>query len=171
MASLLVRAERVLQRASQALVDVAGAMLAAMVVLINVEVVARYGFNSSTLIADEYSGYLFVWSTLLAFGYALHTGQFLRVEAVVERFGRRGKAASELVAAIAGVAVSAVCVYASWQLLSASLRLGTRSIQPSATPLWIVQIVMPFAFAWLVVLYLAAIVRIGARKPSAEPSP
>ncbi|HVO86992.1 MAG TPA: TRAP transporter small permease [Casimicrobiaceae bacterium] len=169
--SWLAAGDRVLQRASHALLDLAGAMLALMAVLINVEVVARYGLNSSTLISDEYSGYLFVWSTLLAFGYALHTGQFLRVEAVVDRFGRRGKAASELIAAIAGLAVSAVCVYATWQLLSASFRLGTRSIQPSATPLWIVQTVLPFAFAWLALLYLAAIVRIGARRPSDEPLP
>ena len=153
-------AERFLARASLALCAFAGLLLAVMAVLINVEVVARYVFNSSTLIADEYSGYLFVWSTLLAFGYAFHAGQFLRVDAVVHRFRGRTKAASELLAAVAGLAVSAICVYATWQLFEASWRFGTRSIQPSATPLWIMQIALPFSFAWLALLYVATIARI-----------
>jgi TRAP-type C4-dicarboxylate transport system permease small subunit len=153
-------AERFLARASLALCAFAGLLLAMMAVLINVEVVARYGLNSSTLIADEYSGYLFVWSTLLAFGYAFHTGQFLRVDAVVHRLRGRTKTASELLAAVAGLAVSAICVYATWQLFEASWRFGTRSIQPSATPLWIMQIALPFAFAWLALLHLGVIVRI-----------
>ena len=74
-------------RASTALCDFSGVMLVAMAMLINVEVVARYGFNTSTLIADEYGGYLFVWMTLLGFAHALRTGQFLRVEALVVKLG------------------------------------------------------------------------------------
>lgn len=171
MTALLDAGERVLTRASRLLCALAAALLAVMAVLINVEVVARYGFNSSTLIADEYSGYLFVWSTLLAFGHAFHTGQFLRVDAVVHRLRGRPRAASELLAAIAGLAVSVICVYATWQLFAASWRFGTRSIQPSATPLWIVQTVLPFAFAWLALLYLGAIARILSRKTEGAANP
>ena len=169
MTSWLAAGERILTRVSVALCVFAGALLAVMAVLINVEVIARYGFNTSTLIADEYSGYLFVWSTLLAFGYAFHTGQFLRVDAVIHRLRGRPRVASELVAAIAGLAVSVICIYATWQLFGASWRLGTRSIQPSATPLWTMQIVLPFAFAWLALLYLGAIARIlrGRTEPVA----
>jgi TRAP-type C4-dicarboxylate transport system permease small subunit len=160
VASIITAIDRILDRVSRALCALASAFLALMAVLINVEIIARYGFNTSTLISDEYSGYLFVGCTLLAFGYAFNAGQFLRVDAVVHRLRGRPRAASELVAATAGLAVSAICVYATWQLFEASWRLGTRSIQPSATPLWIVQIIVPFAFGWLALLYLGAIARL-----------
>src|SRR5512132_2407471 len=101
-----------------------------MVVLINVEVAARYVFNASTLIADEYSGYLFVWLTLLGFGYALQSGQFLRVESVVARLSAPALGAGVLVVALAALAVTVVCIDATWSLLAASWRFGSRLIQP-----------------------------------------
>lgn len=156
--STLHATARWLERSSRFSCDFAGWLLAAMAVLINVEIIARYVLNTSTLIADEYSGYLFVWSTLLGFGYALQNGQFLRVETLVTRLGRRGQLASELLAAIAGLLVALVCTYATSLLLLAALRFGTRSIQPSATPLWIPELLLPLAFAWLCVLYLHQIV-------------
>jgi TRAP-type mannitol/chloroaromatic compound transport system permease small subunit len=171
VSSVIVAVDRLLDRVSRALCAVAGFCLVAMAVLINVEIIARYVFNTSTLISDEYSGYLFVGCTLLAFGYAFNTGQFLRVDAVVHRFGGRALVASELMSAIAGLAVSAICVYATWELFAASWRLGTRSIQPSATPLWMVQVIVPFAFAWLVLLYLGAIVRILAHRSGSTAAP
>jgi TRAP-type C4-dicarboxylate transport system permease small subunit len=168
---MIAMLERILDRVSRALCALAGFFLVAMAVLINVEIIARYVFNTSTLISDEYSGYLFVGCTLLAFGYAFNTGQFLRVEAVVHRFGGRALVASELLAAIAGLAVSVVCVYATWELFAGSWRLGTRSIQPSATPLWIVQVIVPFAFGWMVLLYAGAIVRIVAHRSRSTGAP
>jgi TRAP-type C4-dicarboxylate transport system permease small subunit len=167
--TVLQTAGQVLERGSRALCDLAGWMLAAMVVLINVEVVARYLFGASTLIADEYSGYLFVWGTLLGFGYALQTGQFLRVEGLVARLGAAGQRAAGLLAAVVGLGVALVCVYATWALFAGSWRFGTRSIQPSGTPLWAVQALLPLAFAWLCVLYLHTIARLlgGVREPAA----
>ena len=50
-----------------------------MAVLINVEVILRYLFNSSTLIADEYSGYLFVWMTLLTTFRALSVNPYMNI--------------------------------------------------------------------------------------------
>ena len=157
---------RALERWSRWSCDVAGWMLAAMAILINVEVVARYVLNTSTLISDEYSGYLFVWSTLLGFGYALQNGQFLRVESLVARLGPRAQSASELLAAIAGLLVALVCTYATSLLLMAALRFGTRSIQPSATPLWLPELILPLAFAWLCVLYLHQIVAVSRGRRS-----
>jgi len=157
---------RMLERWSRWSCDFAGWLLASMAVLINVEICARYLFNTSTLIADEYSGYLFVWSTLLGFGYALQSGQFLRVESLVAQLGRRARAASELLAALVGLTVALVCVYATGTLLLAAWRFGTVSIQPSATPLWIPQLALPLAFAWLCVLYVHQIVVTLVRGPA-----
>src|SRR5260221_12462614 len=61
-------AERIggaLTRVEAGLTGVADLLLLLLLVLINVEVVARYGFNTSTLIADESGGFLFAWGTIL----------------------------------------------------------------------------------------------------------
>ena len=151
-----------LDRITRGLADFSGVLLALVVVLVNLEVVLRYGFGKSTLLADEYSGYFFVWMSLLGFGYALDTGQFLRVEAFVERLHGPSREAAELFGALAGAVVAAVSTYGCFLTFYASWKFGTRSIQPSATPLWLPQAVMPFAFAWLVVLY-ARIAALRAR--------
>jgi TRAP-type C4-dicarboxylate transport system permease small subunit len=150
----LDRTGELLDRWSRRLCDLAGWLLAAMAILINVEIVFRYAFNSSTLISDEYSGYLFVWATLLGFGYALQNGQFLKVETLVSRLSARGRHATEALGALCGLFVAAVCVYATGVLFYASWRFGTASIQPSATPLWLPQLVLPLGFAGLCILYL-----------------
>src|SRR5438105_11859944 len=121
---------RILERWSRWSCDFAGWLLASMAVLINVEICARYLFNTSTLIADEYSGYLFVWSTLLGFGYALQNGHFLKVETLVSRLGPRGQHASTILAAFAGLVVAAVCTYATGALFYGSWRFATASRQP-----------------------------------------
>lgn len=134
--------------------DLAGLMLVAMAVLIGVEIAVRGLLGTSTLLADEYSGYLFVWITMIGFAQALQEGAFLRVDSLVQRLGRRGQAAADLVSALTGLAVAAACTYATAVLLMANHRFGTVSIQPSATPLWIPQLVLPVGFAALCLLYL-----------------
>jgi TRAP-type C4-dicarboxylate transport system permease small subunit len=148
---------------SRALTDFCGVLLVLVVVLINVEIVLRYFFGSSTLIADEYSGYMFTWMSLLGFGYALQSGQFLRVEAFVDRLHGMPREWVELIGSIAGFAVAVISTYACFKTFGASWRFDTRSIQPSATPLWIPQIGLPFAMGWLSLLYLRLIARhVGA---------
>lgn len=133
--------------------DAAGLMLVAMVILINIEIVARGVFGKSTLLADEYSGYLFVWATLIGFAHALQTGAFLRVEGLIDRLSPRWRAWADVLSAVVGLVVAAVCTYATGTLVLASLRYGTVSIQPSATPLWMPQVIMPICFAALVLIY------------------
>ena len=69
--------------------------------------------DTSPLEADEYSGYLFVWITMIGFAQALQEGAFLRVDSLVQRLGRRGQAAADLVSALTGLAVAAACTYAT----------------------------------------------------------
>lgn len=153
MESHVAPANRLFHRIALYIGDFAGLLLVAIVVLVNVEVVLRYVFGSSTLIADEYSGYFFVWMSLLGFGYAIEMGQFLRVEAFVERVQGAPRNILELLSAIVCATLAAITAYGCAVVFLINWRFGTPSVQPSATPLWLPQIVMPVAFAWLVVLY------------------
>lgn len=139
--------------------DAAGLMLVVMAALIGVEIVVRSAFGTSTMIADEFSGYLFVWITLLGFAHAIQSGAFLRVDNFVARLSPRPQAALECVSALAGMAVTAVCAYATGLLWLNSWNFGTVSIQPSATPLYLPQAILPIGFVLLFVLYAASAIR------------
>ena len=151
------------------LVWMAAAMLGAMVLLINVEVFGRYAVGFSTLIADEYSGYLFTWMTLLCAVYALRSERMLKVEAGVRLLPPAGRDVALLLSSLLGAVVSLALVYATWQLLSINWIFNSSSLQPSRTPLWVPQSIMPVGFALLCLAYLerllAAILRLSGHIP------
>ena len=157
------RVGRFLDRASALLCDLGGLLLLLTIVLVNIEVFMRYGFGRSTLIADEYSEYFFVWMTLLAFSHALRTGQFIRVEVVVRRMPPWLHAISQISAALAGLFVSLVLAFACVGLVSGNLRFGSVSIQPSQTPLWLPQLILPAGLFWLAINYAELAISGAAR--------
>jgi TRAP-type C4-dicarboxylate transport system permease small subunit len=142
-----------------ALGRLAAFLLIALLVLINVEVAARYVFNTSTLIADEYGGYLMAWMTMLGAVHILRADRHLTMTALVDRLSPRGQNVAGVVAALIGLAISAVLLYATCVLVGNTARFGTRSIQPSATPLLWPQLIMPLGYALLCLAYVEEIAR------------
>jgi TRAP-type C4-dicarboxylate transport system permease small subunit len=139
----------VFDRLGTALVGTSAVLLALMGVLMNVEIVSRYVFKTSTQIADEYSGYLFTWMTLFCFLAALRSGRLLRVEAAVNKMPRGLRRALEVVGAAVGAVSSLVLAYATWEVAAASLEFGSRSLQTSETPLFYPQVAMPVCLGLL----------------------
>jgi TRAP-type C4-dicarboxylate transport system permease small subunit len=164
---------RVLSRVERALGRFAAVLLIVLLVLINVEVVARYGFNRSTLVADEYGGYLMGWITMLGAIHLLRADRHLTMTWLVDRMSPRGQNFVGLVAAIIGLGVSMVLCYATAVLVGSSWRFGTTSIQPSATLLIWPQLLLPFGYGLLSVAYIEEILRrlVGLRPRRADNVP
>jgi TRAP-type C4-dicarboxylate transport system permease small subunit len=81
---------RVFAAIESALGRLAGFLLIALLALINVEVVARYVFSTSTLIADEYGGYLMAWVTMLGAVHILRADRHLTMTVFVDRLSAAG---------------------------------------------------------------------------------
>ena len=154
LAGILASTEFVLGR-------LAGLLLVAMLILINVEVVARYVFGGSTLVADEYGGYLMAWITMLGAIHLLRADRHLTMTWMVDRLSPRVQNVVGICAALIGLAVSAVLLYATYLLVTNSARFGTTSIQPSATPLVWPQLILPIGYALLCLAYVEEILRRG----------
>ena len=152
MASALASAELVLGR-------VAAVLLVLLLVLINVEVVARYLFNGSTLVADEYGGYLMAWITMLGAVHLLRADRHLTMTWLVDRLSPPARNAVAIVAAVIGLAIGMVLTYSTSLLVIGSARFGTLSIQPSATPLVWPQLILPAGYALLCLAYVEEIAR------------
>lgn len=159
MIALVERAGRALGRVEAGLTGLADLLLVALLVLINVEVVARYGFGRSTLIADEYGGYLFVWITMLGALHLLRSDKYLMMTWAVDKLGPAARNRIAIGSAMIGLVVSLVSLHAAIGLVQISWRFGSLSIQPSATPLVWPQLVLPLGYGVLVLAYAEEILR------------
>ena len=153
------RAMGAIERALEAFACV---LLLALLVLTNVEVVARYGFGTSTLIADEYGGYAMVWMTMLGAVHLLRADRHLSMTAIVDRLSPLGRRAAGFVAALIGLVICTVLLYSTAALVLASAKFGTVSIQPSRTALVWPQAILPLGYAVLCAAYLEELIRRAA---------
>ena len=72
------------------------AILAIMSILVFLNVVLRYGFNSSISVTEEVSRYLFVWLTFLGAVLAFNERQHVSVNVFVEKLSTRGQSVLRL---------------------------------------------------------------------------
>lgn len=149
----------VLDRLGDTLSAVARYMLLAILVLINVEVAGRYAFGYSTLISDEYSGYMFTWVLMFGFLYAQRNGHFLRVSMLRLRLPPRGRHALDAFSAALGATLSAIVGFGTWKMVSLSWLFGSTSNFASQTPLVIPQVALPFGMALLFLSFLDEVLR------------
>lgn len=132
---------------------IAALCLILMFFLVNFEIVLRSFFDTSTLIADEYSGYLFSWLVLLGLLPAAREGRMLRVEFGLAAMSQRGRKFAGIFASLIGFVVSVIFGHSGYLLATTSYRFHSVN-ELSHTPVWIGQSVMPLAFAVLAIYYL-----------------
>lgn len=125
-----------------------------MVILINVEVVGRYFLNFSTLIADEYSAYLFVGCSFLGFAYTFRKGDFPRVNTLTGRLTPRYVKYFRFGACIIGFLFSITLTYETGKRSYVSYLYHSKSLQPSMTPLFIPQLMLPIGMASMAIIFL-----------------
>ncbi|RYF36890.1 MAG: TRAP transporter small permease subunit [Comamonadaceae bacterium] len=159
--SRLFRATETLARIAQAL---ACLLLLASFVLINAEVVARYAFNSSTLVADEYSTYFFAGMVYLGLTNALHRDRLIKVDlpSAWSRFS--GSTAVRIVVAALGLLLNLTLLYAMFLTTALSWRFQSRSIQPSQTLLFYPQSVVLLALGTAALTALLIFVGVCRRR-------
>jgi len=143
---------------------IATVCLFVMVLLINIEVIGRYFLGFSTLIADEYSAYLFVGCSFLGFAYAFRKGNFLRVNTLLDRLPSHCLRYFHLGSCILSSLFSLALTYELIKLPYTSYLYHSKSIQPSATPLFIPQLILPIGMASMTIALLSETIRTLVRK-------
>ena len=130
-----------------------------IVTLILVEIVLRTFFNSSTMISDEYSGYLMVTMVMLGLSYTLAEGSHIRITILSERLKGRAAQSLDLVATLIAAALCGYALYHSlWMVQDTySYRILADSI--SETPLYLPQILIPVGLLLLELQLIAHFLR------------
>ena len=79
------------------------------------------------IVADEYGGYLMAWITMLGAVHLLRSDQHLTMTAFVNRLPPRARNGAGIVAAIIGLGVCIVLLYATGVLVGSTARLSPRA--------------------------------------------
>ena len=129
-------------------------LLILLVILILVEIIGRSFFNTSTMIADEYSGYFYLAAVFLALAFTFHEEGHIRITIVTSRLGHKGRRMMDIFAGAMSTGVMGFVIYYCWLFMVDAHEMEMLSENVSETPLYLTQIPMPlgvglflFAFA------------------------
>ncbi|MGU3400893.1 TRAP transporter small permease [Brucellaceae bacterium D45D] len=89
-------------------------LLAGMAIMVFLNVVLRYGFNSGLNISDEMSRYFFVWLTFIGAVVTFREHSHLGVETLVMLFGRRGRIICMILSNLIIIGCSAIFFWGTW---------------------------------------------------------
>lgn len=90
-------------------------LLSGMAIMVFLNVVLRYGFNSGLNVSDELSRYFFVWVTFIGAVVTFREHSHVGVETLVMMFGRRGRIICMILSNIIIIAVSAIFFWGTWK--------------------------------------------------------
>jgi len=121
-----------------------------LIVLILVEILGRSFFQYSTMIADEYSGYLYLSAVFFGLAYALNHESHIRISIITSRLGASASRWVDVFCGLMGVATMSVVVYYAWIFMMDTKSMDMVSEGVSQTPLYLTQIpvVVGSALLW-----------------------
>ena len=129
---------------------ISGIAVLFMVFLITLEVAGRKLFGFSTLVADEFSGYLLVVTTFMGGAYTLKMKGFTRMETIYNRFKGGSRWMIDLAFNLVSLVFLMIVDYWLWVHILSSYRSGLTSISIFQTPLYIPQLFMGIGVTLLV---------------------
>lgn len=143
-----------IERLSKGSAYLAGATLVGLVLLILTEIFLRSFFNISTMIADEYSGYLYLASIFLSLGYAFSQDAHIRINIITSRLSKKVNKKIDILAAVITLGVLAFALYRTILFTYDSYELEMLSESVSETPLYLTQLAMPVG----IIIFILAVV-------------
>ncbi|MFH0914215.1 MAG: TRAP transporter small permease subunit [Chloroflexota bacterium] len=152
-------------RISYVLTFLGGIMLLLMTALVTVEVTMRYGFRTSTLVADELAPYLLVGMLYFGLAYGLQKDRHVKVELATARMRPRTKRYLRQFLSLLTVPLAAICLWRIGLLVWESYRLGVSTPGMLHTPQYLPQILV---LVGLLVFLLQAAVQVRREFSPAE---
>lgn len=155
---------RIIDTVSEKLGNMLSILIPAMVVVLAIEVVARYAFQSPTVWAHETSIFLYGYCGMLAGAYTLKHRGHINVDILYSRLSPRKKAILNVLTGFLFFLMVGLVIYQGWKMGMKSLVMHEHTSSPWAPPLAHFRLVIPVgAFLlllqgianWIRNLYLA----------------
>lgn len=133
--------------------------MAAIVLLIVVEIVLRSLFDTSTLVASEYGGYLLVAVVCFGFAYTMREGAFIRISFVRHVLPAPLQRMLDSVAGVAGAVITGYALKYSAVMVWETYDLEITADTIAETPLWVPQLTIPLGLFMLLLQIVAFTMR------------
>ena len=134
-------------------------LLVSLVLLILSEIFIRYFFNTSTLIADEYSGYLFLASVFLGLSYTFKENAHIRINILTSRMSEKSNKLIDIFAGSITIVVLLFALYRTILFTFDSYEMEMLSESVSQTPLYLTQLVMPLGLSLFILSVLIFVIK------------
>lgn len=134
-------------------------LLISLVLLILTEIFIRYFFNTSTLIADEYSGYLFLASVFLGLSYTFKENAHIRINILTSRMSKKSNKIIDVFAGTVTIIVLVFALYRTVLFTLDSYEMQMLSESVSQTPLYLTQLVMPLGLSLFILSVLIFVIK------------
>lgn len=136
-----------------------GLVIVSLVLLILIEIFIRYSFDMSTMIADEYSGYLYLASIFLGLAYTFNEKAHIRINIVTSRLNKKANRVIDIIAGLISTLVLSFAFYRTVLFAYDSYELEMLSEAVSETPLYLTQIVMPLGLSLFILSTLVFVIK------------
>lgn len=128
-------------------------LLVFMTLLVFVEVVMRFVFNTGLSWAQELTLYLSAWFVLLGAGYGIRVAAHIGVDAAVKLLPSRGRRIVAVMALLLCLVYCGLFLFGSWTYLSKMYLIGI-DLEDLPVPKWAAQGALLLGFTLLTVRFL-----------------
>lgn len=170
---ILQALDRMTAAASLLFIALGAAITIVMALSITYSVFQRYILNTPQVWTDELMGYLMVALVMFGLGETVRRGDHINVDLFTARLGPRGQAAARIWGLAAMIAVAAVLLVRSWDMIAFSRMVGLLSDGYLAVPIWIPQSSLLIGFSLMILASVNQMLRIifGLEEPPHRDTP
>jgi len=131
--------------------------MAVLIVSIFVNILLRAFFESGLSWLEEFSRYVFVFSTFLGASIAVETDQHPKMSAVIDLAPKKISLTLQVIGSLFCAVLSAVVAYYGYQQILRMI--GNNAMASSLpVPMWVVYLIIPLAMAVSTIRYLCLVV-------------
>ena len=134
-------------------------LLVSLTLLILTEIFIRYFFNLSTMIADEYGGYLYLALIFLGLAYTFNENAHIRINIVTSKMSEKSNRFVDVIAGIITILILLFALYRTILFTYDSYSMEMVSEAVSATPLYLTQLVMPLGITLFLLVVIVFVLK------------
>lgn len=120
----------------------ASLLLVGLTCLILTEIIGRSFFDYSTMLADEYSGYLYLALVFLGLAYTFDENEHIRINLIISKLSKSKNRTIDIVVSAMLLAILLYAIYYTYALTYDSYEMEMVSEGVSETPIYLTQIPM-----------------------------
>ncbi len=141
---------RIINRAEEAVICI---LLVLTTLIVFIDVVMRFGFNTGFMWSQELTLHMSAWFVLFGSSYGLKVGSHIGMDAFIKLFPRFVRRCLSSIAALLAIAYCCLIFYGSWIYLAKMKMIGI-DLEDLPIPAWIAHSPLLFGLGFLIIRLL-----------------